>query len=96
MGLKSKKKLFEFLDTVDPTLIGGVGYFAKHGLNHVKVSDETYGKRSMIYLSARGWQERIELERQLKRNGFHPQEDYGVPGKLEVQVSYFKGKNWDE
>ena len=87
----SKTKLFEYLD----------GYFcvseyARDGLKHPNISDENYGKKSMIYVHC-GDELRGNLLNSLTVNGFAVGKTYGKDfGCLEVQVSYFKGWHWDE
>jgi hypothetical protein len=89
--MKSKKQLFEVLEKI----IG-----QEFDLRTGGVSDETYGKKSFIYL----WDvkdnfgvEREKLELALEAEGFKVMRDY-YPGSqtLEIQVSYFKGWHWDE
>jgi hypothetical protein len=82
-GYKSKKKLFEFLDA-EGAPVKGKG-------------DETYGKKSMIYISWPDPKARKEWERRLEDAGFKVHKDYW-PGSStsEIQVSYFKGWHWDE
>lgn len=61
------------------------------------VGNETYGKKSMLYLRARDMEHRNAIERFLDRNNIKAFMDYS-PGSpvVEVQVSYFKGWHWDE
>ena len=96
---KSKKKLFEFLEElaesdVDFSSLKGIG--AK-GLKHPKVSNETYGRDSRIYITADTKPARYKLERVLIKNGFEVEREY-FPGSsiVDVGVSYFKGWHWDE
>jgi len=90
--MKSKKKLFEALDKHFKT-----NRWSAKGLKHSNISDETYGRRSMIYVSLKTPDERDEVERLLKRDGFGVQSGYWPDGPVaEIQVSYFKGHHWDE
>jgi hypothetical protein len=95
--MKSKKALFEFLAT----------RFNKTGvqLGAHGISDETYGRKSMIYLwnIQEEWGvSRDEMDRILGVAGFKVNRRYGrmdnkdLYGATEVQVSYFKGHHWDE
>jgi len=95
--MKSKSELFKFL----------ARRFKKAGvaIGNFSISDETYGKKSFIYL----WnifQEwgitRDEMESILKAKGFQVNPNYGRGVKgfrdcdaTEVAVSYFKGWHWD-
>ena len=91
--MKSKVALFAALDKFGkmPTMLS----FVNMGLKHPKISDETYGKKSMIYINA--GEVRRELEAYLKGKGFKVFPEYAPQGgRLEVQVSYFKGWHWDE
>lgn len=98
--MKSKKALFEFLNT----------HFNRTDLSLTSpnISDETYGKKSCIYLwDIKGMynMERGEFERLLQDNGFVVNPKYGKGlakygmqdyDATEIQVSYFKGYHWDE
>ena len=59
--------------------------------------NETYGKQSMLYVSAPDMVTRRRLEQFLKSKGAVVNRGYS-PGSptLEVQVRYFKGYHWDE
>ena len=84
--MKSKKKLFEALDRF-------FGTPEHHSL--LTCGNETFGKRSFIYVDGRG--RRAELERFLTAEGFKVNPNYGRGTQtVEVQVSYFKGWHWDE
>ena len=90
--MKSKKKLFEALDEIYST-----DTFSKKGLNHRMISDETYGKKSFIYITHKSPAVRREVERQLRERGFNVSDDYAPNSSTsEVRVSYFKGFHWDE
>ena len=90
--MKSQKQLYPLLDEFFKTK----EYSAK-GLKAKGISDETYGKKSMIYIGTKSPAERKELETFLKSKGVKVHTDYN-PGKstAEVQVTYFKGTRWDE
>ena len=85
--MKSKKKLFEFLNA----------YYAvdDFDLNQCQIANETYGRKSMIYIDCgvlRG-----NLLNSLLANDFNVSRSYGKDfDRLEVQVSYFKGYHCDE
>jgi hypothetical protein len=88
--MKSKKKLFEFLDA----------YYCipepHYNLNHPQISNETYGRKSCIYINC-GEEMRGNLRISLEANGFKVDRRYGEGyGRLEVQVSYFKGDRYWE
>ena len=88
--MKSKVKLFQFLQ-----VLCGMPYV---GLNSPGVSNETYGKRSCIYLNAKdfGFERRV-LECKLIDKGFKVNQGYFPASQIiEVTVSYFKGWHWDE
>jgi rhodanese-related sulfurtransferase len=90
--MKSKKILFVALDQFFAT-----DHFTKGKLKAKGISDETYGRDSRIYVHCDTAQERKQLERFLKNEGFRVHTDYW-PGSAtaEVSVSYFRGTNWDE
>jgi hypothetical protein len=89
--MKSQKQLFPLLDEFFKTK----EYTTKE-LRAKGVSDETYGKKSMIYVTSKTPAQRKELEAFLKSKGVKIHPDYD-PGKAtsEIQVSYFKGTRWD-
>jgi len=93
----SKKKLFAFLEDiaseVDPKLAG----VATEGLKHREISNETYGRKSMIYISWESPEARMIGEDRLEDEGFKVCRRY-APGwaTSEVQVSFFKGYHWNE
>ena len=92
----SKSRLFAFLDEFTAQA-GGEGKFVELGLNHPKISDETYGRSSRIYIHTGNPKVRQMLEKALQQNGFKVHTDYHPgSGIVEVEVSYFKGHNWDE
>lgn len=84
--MKSKKKLFEFLamHTGDET-------FKTEKLEHKRISNETYGKKSCIYLAHSSPDNKSELETALRADGFNVSSSYAMPKSSEIQVSYFKG-----
>jgi len=91
-ALKSKNKLFSLLDEFYNNK-----EYTRDKLKHPNISDETYGKKSMIYIHVRSMDEREKLETELQDEGFPINKQYnkGQP-TIEVQVSYFKGYHWDE
>jgi hypothetical protein len=89
--MKSKKKLFEDLETIDPV------YFKDVNLNHPKIANETYGRKSCIYVRCESFETRRAIESKLERLGYKIDREYDYNNsRLEVQVSYFKGWHWDE
>jgi hypothetical protein len=88
--MKSKKDLFVALDTFFKT-----DKYTKNGLK--AVGNETYGRKSMIYVGAGTFDARRSLEKFLIAEGFKVHTDY-FPGsdQVEVQVSYFRGYGWDK
>ena len=83
--MKSKKRLFAALDE----FFGTPGH---HSL--LTCGNETFGSQSFIYVAGRG--RRPELEAFLTARKFKVNPDYGPRGQIvEVQVSYFRGWNWD-
>lgn len=91
-GLKPKKDLFTALDEYFKT-----DQYTAKGLKAPGVSDETYGRKSMIYIASKDNAARKQLEVFLSDKGFTVNRDYHPGSKVaEVQVSYYKGYNWDE
>jgi AMMECR1 domain-containing protein len=90
--MKSKKKLFEAL-----TMFFQNGEYIDKGLAAAGIRNETYGRKSCIYIDTKDQSERKNLEGCLGMKGFKVNREYW-PGSavLEVQVSYFKGENWNE
>jgi len=90
MALLSKSKLFPALDE----FFGTTEYTTKK-LKAEHLSNETYGRDSMIYVWA--GERRAELEAFLTRKGFRVFPKYSPGGgRTEIQVSYFKGYHWNE
>jgi len=91
--MQSKKKLFEYLDAY---YCHRVAEYARDGLKHPNISDETYGRKSMVYVYC-GDEMRGNLLNSLIVNDFKVSRSYGKSfGALEVQVSYFKGqRHWE-
>lgn len=93
-NMKSKKKLFQALSAFDAPHFYDI---EKLGLTHKYIGNETYGKKSMIYVEWDTKDQRLWGEKYLTECGFTVHKDYSIGGKRsEVQVSYFKGENWDE
>ncbi len=89
--MKSKKKLFEFLDQHF-----AVEEYVQHALSHPNIANETYGRKSCVYVHC-GDERRKRLLDALYINDFKVDRSYGKDfGALEVQVSYFKGFHWYE
>ncbi len=89
-GHKSKAQLFKDLEKIDPDRFKGAD------LGRPYISDETYGKDSMIYVTWETPEARKEGERVLQKLGYKINDRYSPGGRTsEVQVSYFKGWHWD-
>ncbi len=89
--MKSKKRLFEAL-----TMYFQNGEYIEKGLKATGIHDETYGRKSCIYIDTKNTEERKNLTGYLDMKGFKVNHNYW-PGSatLEVQVSYFKGNQWN-
>lgn len=88
----SKKKLFEALDELHAT-----DAYSKLGLKHHGISNETFGRKSCIYIHTESNGNKKVLERELEMDGFKVNPKYAPNSQtVEVQVSYFKGWHWDE
>ncbi len=89
--MKSKKKLFEAL----AHYFNNTEYTEK-GLQAEGISNETYGRKSCIYIKTPSPEDRRNLEGFLGIRGFNINSKYW-PGSstLEVHVSYFKGHQWN-
>ena len=90
--LKSKKKLFKLLEEIRPTYFHGI---VSEGLGHSKISDETYGKESYIYIRCADSHSAFLIKRKLREDGFKVK-NYYDNRDIEVHVSFFKGHHWDE
>jgi hypothetical protein len=89
--LKSKKALFEALDGYF-----GTDRFTKDKLNAAGISNETYGRMSCVYVNCDDKEVRKNVEGFLSARGFKVNRDYDQGGKrIEVQVSYFRGEQWN-
>ena len=91
--MHSKVKLFSVLASDGPRAFSDV---VELGLDHPAVRNETYGRKSMVYLYLASYAERKEVESLLDDEGFKVSPRY-APGSaiVEVQVSYFKGSRWN-
>ena len=90
--MKSKKALFEALDEYFVT-----NRFSTEKLNAKGVSNETYGKKSCVYVNCGERDVRQQVELFLTARGFKVNRDYDRDSAhIEVQVSYFKGDRWWE
>lgn len=90
--MKSKKALFEALDEYFAT-----NRFSTEKLNAKGVSNETYGRKSCIYVNCGDPVVRRQLDIFLSVRGFKVNRNYNLGGsRTEIQVSYFKGTAWDE
>jgi hypothetical protein len=88
--MKSKKALFEVLDMYFAT-----NRFTTDKLNAKGISNETYGRKSCIYINCGFTDSRRELENFLTAHGFKVNRDYDRGGvRTEVTVSYFRGERW--
>ena len=90
--MKSKKALFEALD-----LYFATNRFTQEKLKAKGVSNETYGRKSCIYVNCGVPLVRDQVELYLTMRGFKVNRNYDRDGAwAEINVSYFKGNNWDE
>lgn len=80
-GLLSKKRLFADLEALGLETFTGI---REKGLKHSRVSNETYGKTSCIYLHCASEKERFRVEGLL-----------GIMGHR-VNTNYHPGYHWDE
>ncbi len=85
----SKTKLFAALAEIAPDLFADA---LKAGLKAKGISNETYGRKSMIYIGCQTPERRKQIEAALTTKGFKVNHGY-YPGSAnaEIQVSYFKG-----
>lgn len=91
--MKSKRALFKTLDEYRGT---GMLYQDK-GLKAPRIGDETYGRQSFIYIGSDNVASRKALEDHLTNEGFKVSRKYWPGSSVsEVQVSYFKGRHWNE
>ena len=91
--MQSKTNLFMVLDTI----FNKDFEFYDAALEHPMIENETFGRRSYIYILNKTQEARAALEEKLRLVGFTPSNDYGPAGSItEVQVKYFKGFHWDE
>ena len=89
--MKSKKSLFKSL-----AILLDSPAITVAGLKHHKISNETYGKKSCVYVHLDNLNQRLRVERELIKVGFKVNREYWPESKTtEVEVSYFKGDNWD-
>jgi len=88
--MKSKKALFQVLDGYF-----GTDRFTRDKLNARGISNETYGRKSCIYINCGFTDTRRELENFLTCRGFQVNRNYD-PERVtaEVVVSYFRGERW--
>lgn len=85
--LLSKKKLFQTLDDIYE-----VDAFTEAQLSHHMIGNETFGRKSCIYVNTNSPEEKMVVQRELIINDFAVNEKYGRgTNRIEVQVSYFKG-----
>ena len=63
-------------------------------INHPSMGNETYGRKSMVYIQWATMAERKEMERALTNEGFKVNHYSPAATCTEVQVSYFKGYHW--
>jgi len=88
--MKSKKILFQVLDEYF-----GTDRFTRDKLNAKGISNETYGRKSCIYINCGFTDTRRNLENFLTVRGFKVNRDYDKGGiRAEVTVSYFRGEQW--
>lgn len=90
-AIKSKKKLFQALDQFYQ-----VDMFSEIGLDCECIADETYGRKSFIYITCETAQRRAALQKFLAEQGFAVNFGYKSGLTAEVRVSYFKGHGSDK
>lgn len=90
----SKTALFAALAEIAPDLFADA---PKKGLQAKGVADETFGRKSMIYIGCQTPERRKQIEAALAPKGFEVDTTYW-PGSSTtcVQVAYFKGRHHDE
>jgi hypothetical protein len=93
MVMKSKRTLFQDLAALEIAGLEGIG---DRKLDHPRISNETYGRKSFVYVTfAKG--ERVQMERRLAALGHKIHPDYWPGSSVsEIQVTYFKGWHWNE
>jgi len=91
-GLKSRKQLYEDLKDINES---GIAHWPNPFSNYKKMRNEIYGRKAMIYVKWASPADRKEGEQELRYRGYKIHR-YDVPSTSEVQVSYFKGRHWDE
>lgn len=92
--MKSMTRLFAALVEISPFLHGDA---VVKRLKAANLTDETYGRTSMIYIRAQSPAHRAFIINALTAQGFKVSPTYGVESNnVAVQVSYFKGYHWDE
>ena len=70
----------------------------KYKSDAVEISNETYGKRSMVYLRFPSEELASAIKKYLQRHGYKPDSSWDKqnPKSYEIPVSYFKGERWWE
>lgn len=108
MSIQSKKVLFQqtipaFVNAMKehfPDLTTHFCNIESEGLKHKAISNETYGKQSMIYIHFENLVIRKAFEQFIKHSktfSFKVFESYSPNNSTtEIQVSYFKGNKWNE
>lgn len=90
--MKSKKQLFN-----DLSMYFGTNEFVEKGLRAKGISNETYGRKSCIYINCGTADERKNVDGFLAARRYKVNRNYNPGGpRTEVQVSYFKGEGWNE
>ena len=64
----------------------------------LEISNETYGKRSMVYLWVFSEELALAIKKYLQRHDYKPNSSWDNKNStsFEIQVSYFKGERWWE
>ena len=70
----------------------------EHRSNAVEISNETYGRKSMVYLMFNDEELALFIKKYLQINGYKPNSSWDKqnPKSYEIPVSYFKGERWWE
>lgn len=86
-NLRSRKALYEDLKTLAGVILPK---------DYKSLANEVYGPKAMIYVDCASRAARDQVEAALSHKGYTIQTEYDPAGRTAaVQVSYFKGHNWN-
>lgn len=97
--LQSVAKLSQVLVklNITPRVFNAKGYKKVPFASGYSMTDETYGPKSFVYITAPSKEARGRLELELKRSGFKVNRQYSpLSNTAEIQVAYFLGCRYDE